>query len=133
VKEKERKEGSDFWNPYWYLNSDCANKSTYFLATPFLCSFFASSSLFIFHRQSLCITNDSTSIERRTNGKSPLLTPSSSFAYHYQLFAFCIVPLSFDTRSATTVTTTIKTTTILMTTSPLPHVAQKGSFQNFQM
>jgi hypothetical protein len=34
----------------------------------------------------------------------------------------------FDIGSATTMTTTIKTTMMLLPTSPLPHVAQKGSF-----
>jgi hypothetical protein len=68
--------------------------------------------------------------DERTTGNSPLLTSCSPFAYHYRLFAFCIVPLSFDTRSATTMTTAIETTTMLMTTPPLLHVAQKGS-KNF--
>jgi hypothetical protein len=37
-------------------------------------------------------------------------------------------PLSFDTRSTTTMKTTMKTTTTLMPTPPLLHVAQNGPF-----
>ncbi|SAM07184.1 hypothetical protein [Absidia glauca] len=36
-------------------------------------------------------------------------------------------------RSATTMTTTIETTTMLMTTPPLLHVAQKGQFKIFKL
>jgi hypothetical protein len=109
----------------------------FFLPVLLFCSFFPSSLLFFFHCHSLYSTtsneraNEQTN--KRTNGNSPLFTSSSSFAYHYQLFVFCIAPLSFDTRSATTMTTAIGTTTMLMTTPTLLHVAQKGTFQNFQM
>jgi hypothetical protein len=75
-------------------------------------------------------TNERTNARpnERTNGNSVLLTSCSSFAYHYQLFPFCITPPFFDTRSAKTMTTAIKTTTMLMATPTLLHVAQKGSF-----
>jgi hypothetical protein len=75
-------------------------------------------------------TNEQTS--KRTNGNSPLLTSGSSFAHHYLLFAFSIIPPSFDTRSATTMTTAIGMTTMLVTTPPLLHVAQKGPFKIFK-
>ncbi|SAM06420.1 hypothetical protein [Absidia glauca] len=57
-------------------------------------------------------TNEQTNerANERTNERTVTLTFSRrclSFAYHYQLFAFCIAPLSFDTRSATAMTTTI--------------------------
>jgi hypothetical protein len=83
--------------------------------------------LFTPRRQTNERTNEQTN--ERTNGNSPLLTSCSSFAYHYQLFAFCIRPLSFATRSATTMTTAIGTTTMLMATPPLLHVAQKSTFK----
>jgi hypothetical protein len=76
----------------------------------------------------------------RTNEQTNERTVTLLFSRHVHLlltittfFAFCIVPLSFGTRSATTMTKTIRTTTMLMTTPPLLHVAQKGSFQNFQL
>jgi hypothetical protein len=101
---------------------------SFFSARPLFCSFFPSSLLFCLHCHSLYSTTTNEQLNERTNGNSPLLTSSSSFAYQHQLFAFCIVLLSFNARSATTMTTTIKTTTMLMPTPPLLHVAQKGSF-----
>jgi hypothetical protein len=71
-------------------------------------------------------------VNERTNGNPHLLTSCPSFTYHYKLFASCIVSPSFDTRSATTVTTTIKTTTMLMPSPSLLHVAQKGPFKIFK-
>jgi hypothetical protein len=105
----------------------------------FICSFFPSSSLFFIPlsfsflydaKRTNQRTNEQTN--ERTNGNSPFLTSWSSFAHHYQLFTFCITPLSFDTRSTTTMTTTIETTTMLMPTPPQLHVAQKGSFKIFK-
>ena len=105
----------------------------FFMPVLHFCSFFPSSLLFCLHIVILfsTTTNERTNerVNERTIGNSSLLTSCSSFAYHYQLFAFCIVPLSFPTRSATAMTTAIGTTTMLMATPPLLLVAQKGTFK----
>jgi hypothetical protein len=101
-----------------------------FFAVLYFCSFFPSSLLFA-STLPFFLLHDDKPTNQRTNGNSVLLTSCSSFAYHYKLFTFYIASLSFDTRSATTMTTTIKTTTMLMTTPPLLHVAQKSSFKIF--
>jgi hypothetical protein len=73
-----------------------------------------------------------TATNKRANEQTNERTVIVPFSRHVHLLltilTFCSVPLSFDTRSPTTMTTTIKKTTMLMTTPPLPHVAQKGSF-----
>jgi hypothetical protein len=115
---------SKFQNPIW-LQDFFFCLFFILLLLPLVITFFASPLSFsLLHDDKR--TNERTN--ERTNGKPPFLSSCSSFAYHYWLFAFCIVPPSFDTRSATTTTTTIGTTTMLMTAPPLLHVAQKGPF-----
>jgi hypothetical protein len=71
-------------------------------------------------------------VNERTNGTLPFSRHAHLLLTITNIFAFCIVPLSSDTRSATTMTTAIGTTTMLMTTPPLLHVAQKGTFKIFK-
>jgi hypothetical protein len=121
---------SRFQTPIGYKN--------FFWPVLYFCSFFPSSSLFYLHivilftpqRQLNGRTNERAN--ERLNGNSSLLMACSSFAYHDKLFAFCLAPLSFGTRSAPTMTTTMKTTTMLMPTPPLLYVAQKGPFKIFK-
>jgi hypothetical protein len=103
----------------------------FFVARLDFCSFFPSSSLFCLHIVILFTPRRQTNerMSKRTNER--YLSPSHvMFIFCYPLlnFAFCVVPLSFGTRSATTMTTAIEMTKMLMVTQSLLHVAQKGSF-----
>jgi hypothetical protein len=107
----------------------------FFLPVLHICPFFPSSSLFCPPLSFSFLLDDKRTNERaneRTDDNSLLIISCSSFAYHHYLFALYIAPLPFDTKFATTMTTMIKTTTMLMTTPPRLQVAQKGTFKNFK-
>jgi hypothetical protein len=121
-----------FQTPIWLENLLSARPS-FLLLLPLVITFLLPHCHFIFTpRRTKERTNERA--HERMNERTVTLPFSRHvpFAYHYQLFAYCIVPPSFDTRSATTMMTTIKTTKMLMATPPLPHVAQKGTLKNFK-
>jgi hypothetical protein len=103
----------------------------FFFSVLHFCSFFPSSLLFCLPCHSLY----STTSNERTNKQ----TVAFLFSRHSRLLLtitnfllFASFLFFFYTRSATTMTTAIGTTMVLMATPPLLHVAHKDTFKTFK-
>jgi hypothetical protein len=138
-KEVKKRWGRNYmvrtWHSHRISNSALATRIN-FSVNPIFSFFFASSSLYFSIDISIALRTATTTTKderRRTNGNTPLVNVLCISCLPWLTIAFYITHLSFDVRSATTMTTTITMTKITMTTRSLLYIAHKGCFKIFLM